>query len=52
MHWREPVGTAIGAVGLMAWVVLGALTAGAVCAVLQQHAITAHLLVLGIAIIF
>ena len=52
MRWREPVGTVVGTVGLIAWVGLGVLIAGAACAVLEQHAITAHAFVIVIATIF
>jgi hypothetical protein len=52
MHWREPVGTVVGTVGLMAWVGLGALIARAAYGVLEQHAITAHVLVFVTATIF
>jgi len=52
MRWREPVGTVVGTVGLIAWVGLGALLARGTSAVLEQHATTANVLVLLIATIF
>ncbi len=52
MHWREPVGTATGAVGLITWVALGVFTASAACAIVQQHGIAARVLVVLIAIVF
>lgn len=52
MRWREPVGTVVGTVGLIAWVGLGALIARTEYAVLVQHAIRAHLLVFVTATIF
>lgn len=52
MRWREPAGTVVGTVGLIAWVGLGVLIARAAGAVLEQHAITAQVFVFVIATIF
>jgi hypothetical protein len=52
MRWREPVGTVVGTVGLIAWVGLGVLIARGTYAALEQHATTAQVLVLVIATMF
>jgi hypothetical protein len=49
MRWREPIGTMLGTAALIAWVGLGAIIALAASSILEQHAKTAGVLVLGIA---
>ena len=50
MHWREPVGTGIGTVGLVLWVGLGGPIGRAVAS--ERHALAALALVITVATVF
>jgi len=52
MHWRKPIGTAVGTVGLIAWVGLGALIEVPAASVAEHHSIISLVLLLVVAIIF